>query len=290
MDQELYPYSPIVDRPALEWPGGAQVAFYLALNVEHFHIDRPALSINAGTSELVPDPLNYGWRDYGARVGIWRMIDALDRLPITPSAAMNSDVCAYHPQIVEAGKERDWCWVAHGLSNSVLHSEIGADEERGLLTEMLAALESSGLRPHGWLGPALSETFQTAQLLSELGFKYVLDWCNDDQPYPLSIEGMISVPYSIELNDITLFVEHRISGAEFVQIVGDQLEQLLKDSSTSGRVMTLAIHPFILGQPFRLRYLVEALEYICGRDGVWLTTSDAIAEHYLNTRSARTVD
>jgi allantoinase len=286
MDQELFPYSPIVDRPLLEWPGDAGVAFYLAVNVEHFHIDRPALSINAGTSQLIPDPLNYGWRDYGARVGIWRMMEVLDRLPITPSIALNSDVCTNYPQIIEAGKERDWCWVAHAQSNSLLHSGIEVEEERLRLTEMLGTLEDAGLRPRGWLGSALSETFETARLLSDLGFQYVLDWCNDDQPYPLAVEGMISVPYSIELNDITIFVEHRISGPDFVQMVRDQLEQLLLDSRSTGRVMALAVHPFILGQPFRHRYLAEALEYVCSRDGVWLTTSDAIAEHYIRTREA----
>jgi allantoinase len=286
MDQELFPYSPIVDRPLLEWPGDAGVAFYLAVNVEHFHIDRPALSINAGTSQLIPDPLNYGWRDYGVRVGIWRMMEVLDRLPITPSIALNSDVCTNYPQIIEAGKERDWCWVAHAQSNSLLHSGIEVEEERLRLTEMLGTLEDAGLRPRGWLGSALSETFETARLLSDLGFQYVLDWCNDDQPYPLAVEGMISVPYSIELNDITIFVEHRISGPDFVQMVRDQLEQLLLDSRSTGRVMALAVHPFILGQPFRHRYLAEALEYVCSRDGVWLTTSDAIAEHYIRTREA----
>jgi allantoinase len=286
MDQELFPYSPIVDRPLLEWPGDAGVAFYLAVNVEHFHIDRPALSINAGTSQLIPDPLNYGWRDYGARVGIWRMMEVLDRLPITPSIALNSDVCTNYPQIIEAGKERDWCWVAHAQSNSLLHSGIEVEEERLRLTEMLGTLEDAGLRPRGWLGSALSETFETARLLSDLGFQYVLDWCNDDQPYPLAVEGMISVPYSIELNDITVFVEHRISGPDFVQMVRDQLEQLLLDSRSTGRVMALAVHPFILGQPFRHRYLAEALEYVCSRDGVWLTTSDAIAEHYIRTCEA----
>lgn len=286
MDQELYPYSAIVERPRLEWPGGAGVAFYLALNIEHFHVDRPALSINAATSRLIPDPLNYGWRDYGARVGIWRMVEALDGLPITPTAAVNSQVCGHYPQVIEAGMERGWCWVAHALSNSVLHTDMDADEESARLAEMMADLGSVGIRPRGWLGSALSETFRTARLLSELGFRYVLDWCNDDQPYTLAVEGMISVPYSIELNDLTAFVEHRVSGAEFVQMVRDQVDQLLRDSRSTGRVMALAVHPFILGQPFRLRYLVEALEYVCARDGVWLTTSDAIADHYIEARRA----
>jgi hypothetical protein len=136
----------------------------------------------------------------------------------------------------------------------------------------------------GWLGPALTETFATPALLKELGFTYTLDWCNDDQPFELNVPGVISVPYSIEVNDITMFVGRNLSGPEFVRVVHDQVDQLLADSADNGRVMALPIHPFIVCQPFRHRYLVEALEYICSRPEVWLTTSDAIAEHFLATR------
>jgi allantoinase len=281
VDQQLYDYSPIVDRPPLAWPGGARVAFYLGLNIEHYQLDKPATSVSPATVGLVPDPMNYGWRDYGPRVGMWRLVELLDRLELTPSVLLNSDVCHHYPQIVEAGKERGWRWLGHGQNNSILHTGMDEDAERAYLREMTETIESAtGRRPRGWLGPAMTETLATPRLLAELGADYVLDWCNDDQPYPLNVDGMISVPYSIELNDITLFVGKNLSGPDYVRLVGDVLDQLLADGETAGRVMALPIHPFIVNTPSRHRYFAEALERIRGTEGVWLTTSDEIADHY----------
>ena len=287
MDQHLYSYSAIVERAPLQWPHGARVAFYLAVNIEHFAIDRPAVSLTDSTTQLTPDPLNFGWREYGARVGIWRLVEALDRLGVIPSVMLNSDVCARYPAIIEAGRSRGWCWVAHGKSNSSFHTGMEPEAERRELEEIRDTISAAtGVQPSGWLGPALTETFSTPGLLRELGFTYSLDWCNDDQPYELSVQGMIAVPYAIELNDLTLFVGRNLSGPEFVRMVQDQLDQLLADSKISGRVMALPVHPFIVGQPFRHRYLVEALEYVCSREDVWVTTSDAIADHFLTTRAS----
>ena len=284
MDNELYSYSPIVSRPRLEWPGGARIAFFIGLNIEHFHVDRPATSIEGVTVGLVPDPMNHGWRDYGTRVGIWRMIELLDRLELIPSAIVNSEVCDRYPQIVEAGTARSWAWVAHGQTNSSLHTNMSEETERAVLRDIVETLErATSRRPLGWLGPALTETLATPRLLRELGFTYVLDWCADDQPFPLNVEGMISVPYSIELNDIPLFVGKNLSGPEYERLVADQLEQLLSDAEENGRVMALPLHPFVVSQPFRHKYLVRILERIVATDGVWLTTSDGIAEHYLMT-------
>ncbi|GAA0224251.1 polysaccharide deacetylase family protein [Actinomadura nitritigenes] len=280
---ELYDYSPITERPQITWPGGARVAFYVGLNVEHFWLGKPSTSINEGTAGLTPDPLNHGWRDYGPRVGIWRMIEVFDRHGIRPSALLNSDVAVEYPQIIEAGKARDWAWVAHGKTNSLLQAEV-ENEERRYLTEVVETIEkATGGRPRGWMGPALSETFQTPALLAELGLDYVLDWTADDQPYPLNQAGVISVPYTLELNDLGLFTAHSISGPDFVQIVKDQLDQLYADSANSGRVMSLALHPFVTGQAFRTKYLDQALEYVVDHPGVWNTTSDDIAAHFMAT-------
>jgi peptidoglycan/xylan/chitin deacetylase (PgdA/CDA1 family) len=285
MDNELYSYSPIASRPRLEWPGGARIAFFIGLNIEHFHVDRPSTSIEGVTVGLVPDPMNQGWRDYGTRVGIWRMIDLLDRLGLTPSAIVNSEVCDRYPQIIAAGTERDWAWVAHGQTNSTLHTNMSEDAEREVLAGIVETLErATSRRPRGWLGPALTETLATPRLLRELGFTYVLDWCADDQPFALNVDGMISVPYSIEVNDIPLFVGKNLSGPEYERLIADQLEQLLSDAEESGRVMALPLHPFVINQPFRHKYLTRVLERIVATDGVWLTTSDAIAEHYLAAR------
>ncbi|MGI5335942.1 polysaccharide deacetylase family protein [Streptomyces sp. CA-181903] len=284
MDNQLYDYSPIVDREPIHWPGGARVAFYVGLNIEHYRIDRPSTSTFAGTAELTPDPLNYGWRDYGPRVGVWRLIDSLDRHGMRASVLLNSDAGERYPRIVEAGRERNWAWLAHGKNNSLFQAGMGVEEERAYLTDVVASIErTTGQRPRGWMGPALTETFHTPRLLAELGLSYVLDWTNDDQPYRLNVPGMLSVPYSVELNDIGLFVSKGLTGPDFVQVVKDQLDRLHADSADSGRVMTLALHPFVTGQPFRATYVDQALEYVAAHPGVWLTTSDEIADHYART-------
>lgn len=281
MDNELYDYSPIVDRPTIEWPEDKRVAFYLGLNLEHYQVDKPSTSIFGGTAGLSPDPLNYGWRDYGLRVGIWRMIESLDKHGVRASVLLNSDVCSRYPQVIDAGKKRDWAWLAHGRDNSTFEAGMSREEEKAYLAEVISTIEShTGSRPRGWLGPAMTETFETPSLLSELGVNYVLDWCADDQPFHLNVPGMISVPYSIEVNDVTLFSGRNMSGPDFLQLVVDQYEQLSKDSATSGRVMALCLHPFIIGQAFRHKYLDLALEFIANQPDVWLTTSDEIAEHY----------
>ncbi|TQS28832.1 polysaccharide deacetylase family protein [Microbispora sp. KK1-11] len=285
MENTLFDYSPITERPTISWPGGARVAVYIGLNIEHFLVDRPSTSIWPGTADLVPDALNYGWRDYGARVGVWRVADILDRHGIRASVLLNSAVAEHYPQIIKAGLDRDWAWLLHGRTNSILHAGMSLEEERRLLTEMAGAVaEATGRRPRGWMGPGLTETFDTPALLAELGFGYVLDWTNDDQPYPLNVPGMISVPYSVELNDLLLF-DRGVTGPEFVQIVRDQYEQLHADAEHSGRVMALALHPFVIGQAFRARYLDQALAFLAAQPDVWLTTSDEIAAHYQRTVS-----
>jgi allantoinase len=281
LDNELFDYSPIVDREPIRWPGGARVAFYVGLNIEHFYVDLPSTSLNEGTASLVPDPLNYGWRDYGARVGIWRLIDSLDQYGIRASALVNSDVCSRYPRIIEAGLARDWAWLAHGKSNSLLHSGMTEDDERALLTEVVETIEkATGQQPRGWMGPGLTETFQTPALLRELGLSYVLDWANDDQPYRLHVPGMLSVPYTVELNDLGIFTLNGLTGPDFLQMFVDYFDELYADAADSGRVMPLALHPFVSGQPFRRKYLDQALGYVAGHPGVWLTTSDEIADYY----------
>jgi len=274
----LYNYSPIIERPALDWPGGKRVAFYVGLNIEHFLPDEPSTSI--WPSDVKPDALNHGWREYGARVGIWRIIDILDRHGVRASALVNSMVAEHNPQIIKAGTERDWSWLAHGQTNSILHTGYEPDEERRILTDITTTIETAtGKRPKGWMGPALTETHNTPELLAELGYQYVLDWTNDDQPYRLNVPEMLSVPYTLELNDLGLFLRG-LSGPDFLQMVKDQYDVLREEG---GRVMALALHPFVIGQPFRAKYLNLALEHIAAQSDVWLTTSDDIAAHYATT-------
>ncbi len=284
MDNQLYDYSPIIERPKLEWPNGARVAFWVGLNIEHYEVDKPSTSIFGGTAGLQPDPLNYGWRDYGPRVGIWRMMDVLDKYRMRASVLLNSDVCERYPQIIAEGVKRQWAWLAHGKNNSIFEAGMTLEEERAYLSAVVQTISrATGQQPKGWLGPALTETFNTPEVLAELGLSYLLDWCNDDQPFPLNVKAgrMISVPYSIEMNDITLFLGKSLSPADFAQMVMDQFDVLYEEGAQSGRVMCLALHPFIINQPFRHKYLDKALEYIAGHEQVWLATSDEIADWYL---------
>ncbi|MEG8180054.1 polysaccharide deacetylase family protein [Nocardia terpenica] len=282
-DLKLFDYSPITERRPIRWPDGKRVAFYVGLNIEHFYVDLPGTATYPGTTSLTPDSLNYGWRDYGPRVGIWRIVEILDRYGVRASALLNSDVGERYPQIIAAGRERGWAWLAHGSSNSHLHTGLSVDEERAALHDIVTTIErTTGQRPRGWMGPGLTETFDTPRLLAELGLEYVLDWTNDDQPYRLNVPGMLSVPYSVELNDILAFITRGHTGPDFVRMVTDQVDQLHADAEAddSGRVMALALHPFVIGQAFRARYLDEALRYVTGHPGVWVTTSDEIASRF----------
>lgn len=284
MDNSLYDYRPITDRPEIRWPNNARLAFWIGLNIEHYEVDKPSTSLFPGTAGLVPDPLNYGWRDYGPRVGVWRIADVMESHGMKASVLLNSDVGSRYPQIIEMGNERGWVWLAHGKNNSTLQAGFTESEERKYLSEVIEEIvRTTGTTPKGWLGPALSETFNTPKLLAELGLTYVCDWCADDQPFPINVPSgrMISLPYSIEVNDIPLFVGKNLSGEDFYQLVMDQFETLYDAASGGGLVMSLALHPFIVGQPFRLKYLDKILAKIAAASDVWLTTSDEIADYYL---------
>jgi peptidoglycan/xylan/chitin deacetylase (PgdA/CDA1 family) len=259
----------------------------LGLDIEHFELGKPSTSVWEGTAGLSPDPLNHGWRDYGNRAGIWRMIKSFDRHGIPVSALLNSDVVDHYPQILDAGRKRDWAWLAHGKTNSMLHTDMAPDAERRFLAEVTAKIAgATGQAPKGWRGPGLTETFETPRILKELGYTYVLDWTADDQPFALNLPDMLSVPYSVELNDLSLFRVKGMSGEDFYNTVVDQFDQLFADGAQTGRVMALALHPFVVGQAFRAKWLDKALGYIASHEGVWLTTSDAIADHYRETCSA----
>ena len=284
MSEYLYDYWPIVERPPLTWPEGRRLAFYVALNVEYFELGKPSTALFAATAELPVDPLNHGWRDYGARVGIWRTIDVLDAHDVRASVLLNSDVCVHHPQIVAAGKERNWAWCGHGRTNSQWWTGLELDDERAAIAALVEELtEQTGRPPRGWLAPALTETVNTPGLLADSGFTYILDWCCDDQPFPLKVGSrrMISIPYAIEVNDIVLFLGAGMTGDAFAQIATDNFDTLYAEARRgTGSVMCLSIHPFIIGQPFRIQYLERVLSHVQQYDDVWITTSDDIADWY----------
>jgi peptidoglycan/xylan/chitin deacetylase (PgdA/CDA1 family) len=288
LPQPPYRDWPIVDRPPLTPPHGKRMAFYVAMNVEHFHPGVRATSRAAVSAGLPVDPLNHGWRDYGTRVGIWRLIEMLDRLGLRASVMLNADAAETYPRIVEAGLEREWAWVAHGATNSRLWTFDDPGAERAALADVVGRIEAAtGHRPQGWLGPALTETASTLPLLAELGLTYTLGWgVADDEPFPLEVPGarMIAVPYSIEVNDIPVFLDQSSTAREFEAMIVDQFDVLHAEAARRpGAVFGLSLHPFLVGQPFRIRALERALAHVVAHDDVWLCTSDEIAEWYLDT-------
>jgi allantoinase len=283
---DRFPYSAIVDRPPLRWPNGARVAVWVIPNIEHFLFDRPSTSITHATQRLVPDVLNYSWRDYGVRVGIWRMMEVMERHGVKGTVALNSDVCRHYPRIIEAGRALGWEWMGHGLNNSILLNEQSEDEERALVQEVVTTIATStGTRPRGWLSPALSETYRTLDLLAEAGIDYVGNWVNDEQPYPIRVKTgtMFSIPYSVELNDIPTFLDLHQSPETFGQMICDQFDVLYEDGATSGRVMSICLHPFLIGHPHRSKYFDKALAHIRSRQEVWVTTGAEIVDWYRGT-------
>jgi peptidoglycan/xylan/chitin deacetylase (PgdA/CDA1 family) len=269
----------------MEFPGGARVAVWFGVSMETYELGRPSVSLSPITAMLDPDPMNYGWRDYGARVGIWRMMKLLDRYDLKASVFLNSDACQAYPQIIAAGNDRDWAWLVHGKNNSSMHTGMGPDEERQALGEMVETIRSgTGRQPMGWLGPGLTETYNTPELLSELGIRYLCDWCNDDQPYPLNTaKPMVSVPYAIEVNDLPMMM-YGYSGDALSGIITDAFDVLFEEGADSGRVLGIGLHPFVMGAPWRHKHFARALEYLNRfRDDVWFATSDEIATWYLDT-------
>jgi len=278
-----FEYSPIAARPPLRWPNGARLAVWIIPNIEHFRFDRPSTSITPLTTGFVPDVLNYSWRDYGVRVGIWRMMDIMSRHRARGTVALNAEVCEYYPQIIEAGNTLGWEWMGHGRSNSELLAGLGKAEERKVIREAVARItEGTGHAPRGWLGPALTETAHTLDLLAEAGVEYVGDWVNDEQPYPMKVKSgrMYSIPYSIEINDIPAILDGKQSGESFGRMIRDQFDTLYEDAAVSGRVMSICLHPFLIGHPFRAKYFAEALAHIAGREEVWLATGAEIIDAY----------
>ena len=266
----LFPFRAIADAPKIIWPNGARVAVWVIPNVEHFHLE---------IGSPAPDVRNFSRRDYGNRVGLWRLMEVLTKHRIRGTVALNAEIGIYYPRIMQAMIDLDWELMGHGLTNSKIMSGLEIDAERKLILDTRKVIEDWGRKMHGWLGPGLTETFNTPDLLKECGVEYVADWVNDDLPYRFN-NGLYSIPYSIELNDMPLFNNPSISIDDFKRRICDSFDVLYAEGATNGRVMGIALHPFLIGAAHRIKYLDEALQYIAGHDKVWFATGDEIIRAY----------
>ena len=281
---DRYPYSPITERKDYSWPGGKRLAVYLGLNIEHF-------AYGAGEGHLLtvanppPDPRTFAWRDYGNRVGVWRCLELFDDLNLPAAHLINTTVFDYAPQIVAALRARGDEFIGHGRTNAERHGGMWEADEKRFLEEVRDAIEkASGKRPRGWMAPWMASTRWTPDLLKEVGFDFLMDWPNDDQPIWMKTRSgpLMSVPYPIEINDSPQILVRHHSGDEFRDMIIGQFEELLRQSAKQPLVCGIALHTMIVGQPYRLRALREALTHIARhpqKDQIWFTRPSDIYDH-----------
>jgi allantoinase len=266
----FYPYRALIDHPKFSWPNGARVAVFVVPNIEHFRIE---LDANP------PDIRNYSRRDYGNRSGIWRLMETLTKHGMKGTVALNSEVARYYPRIMEEAVKLDWEFMGHGITNSIRMTGQTPDAERATIAEVRKVIEAHGQKMRGWLGPGLTETWNTLNFLKEAGVEYTCDWVNDDLPYKFN-NGLYSIPYTLELNDIPLFNEPSVTPEHFEQRIRDAFDVLYAEGATMPRVMCIALHPFLIGSPHRIKYLDRALGYIRGHDKAWLAKGSDIIDAY----------
>jgi peptidoglycan/xylan/chitin deacetylase (PgdA/CDA1 family) len=283
LPRERFDYSPIASRPPWKLPKRARIAVWTIVNVEEWSIEkampRQYLSTPQGVA-VIPDVPNWAWHEYGMRVGFWRLLEALRKRKIPVTTAINAHVCESYPPVAQAMLDAGWEFMGHGVVQGAMHL---LPDQRAAVRESIRIVEKfTGKRPKGWLGPGLTETWETLDILKEEGIEYVSDWVNDDQPYEIrtSAGPLVSVPYSIELNDIPVMVIQHHAASEWLQRCKDQFDRLYAEGARNPRVMAIACHPYISGVPHRIKYFEAVYDYIRRHPGVWLTTGEEIYEWF----------
>jgi len=281
---ERLSYSPILERPALKLPGGARMVVWVIVNVEEWDptepMPRTVITPPAGGSPS-PDIPNWAWHEYGNRVGFWRLVEVFDALGIPAVLAINGCAIAAYPPIVEAALVRRWEFIGHGFTQRSMQK--AADERDDIRRTATAIAAATGRRPRGWLGPGLTETWETPDLLIEEGYEYVCDWVLDDQPVWLRTRGggIVNLPYTQECNDVAMMLIQHHKAAEYYDRAIDQFEQIHGDAAGGARVMALVVHPYIMGAAHRTKYFRRALEVIRSRSDVLFWTGEQIFDWYV---------
>ncbi len=279
-----YPYSAINGRKDYSWPCEARLAVYLGMNLECFSFAN-GLGAELAPGGPQPDVLNFAWRDYGNRVGAPRMLELFDRLSLPCTALVNGFLYDEAPGLAEAFAARGDEIAGHGRTNAERQGVLPEEDERKLILEATEDLKRHhGKAPKGWLGPWISQSAVTPDLLQEAGYDYVLDWCHDDQPTWMTTRNgrILSVPYPQELNDIPQIVGRKREGAEFCDMIADAFDVMLSEAERRPLVMGIALHGYIMGQPHRIKHLERVLKYMQNKGGsrVWWTTAGAINDSF----------
>ena len=290
MDHGHYEWSPLPKRKVLRWPGDAWVALCVIVNLEHLEWSPPPGSLTAplpgslGPRHPYPDYAFICHREYGHRVGIFRVLDTLEKHGIVPTVAMDALTAENYPYLVKHCQGRGCEIIGHGISVSrMISSKMSEQEERDYIRSSIDALSiATGSAPLGWLGPEYGESDRTPQLLAEAGIRYVCDWVNDEQPFPIktSQRELFALPIMLELDDIYALVQRQVPINRYGEALKEALDTMYRDGEVNGRLLVLNLHPWLIGQPFRIGYLDEALGYIMGHQGVWATSGSEIIDWY----------
>ena len=291
LPRERSDFSAIVDRLPLKLPGGARLVFWTIVNYEVWDIRKPMARqvLPAPTGQvLIPDVPNWSWHEYGMRVGAWRFFELFARLGIKPTLALNARVCEDYPRVAEQANRNGWEFMGHSYQQGPIHKE---EDEAAMIDRSLAIIERfTGTRPIGWLGPGLTQTLETPDLLAAAGIKYIGDWVYDDEPTVIRTANgpLVTLPYSVELNDIPMMIVQHHESDYLAKRAIDQFDRLYAEGKERAKIMALAIHPYISGQPHRVKYLEAIYEHAARFDGVLHWNGIEILDWYLSTATART--
>jgi len=281
--RERTPYSAIVDRPPLKLPGRARVIVWTIVNLEVWDIARAMARqvLPAPTGAvLLPDVPNWSWHEYGMRVGFWRFEALYRRLGIRPTVAINARVCVDYPRVARACKDAGWEFMGHSYEQGPIHRE---EDQPGMIKRSLDTIEKfTGKRPIGWLGPGLTQTLETPENLAAAGVKYIGDWVHDDEPTRINTAKgpLVTLPYSVETNDIPMMLVQHHEAAYWTKKCIDAFERYYEEGAQRAKIMAIAIHPYISGQPFRIKYLEEVYKAIGKRKGVLHWNGEQILDWY----------
>jgi peptidoglycan/xylan/chitin deacetylase (PgdA/CDA1 family) len=281
---ERITYSPISTRAPLKLPNGKRMAVWVIVNVEEWDINqtmpRTVLTPPAGGSPM-PDIPNWAWHEYGNRVGFWRMLKVFDDFKLPAALAINGSAIAAYPQIAEAAKARNWEFMGHGFTQRNMQKVENEQDDIRKTADVIEA--ATGKRPRGWLGPGLTESWNTPDLLKQEGYEYVCDWVLDDQPVWLKTKTtpIVNIPYTQECNDVAMMLIQHHKASEYYDRAIDQFEQIYEDSADSARIMALVVHPYIMGAPHRLKHFRRIFETIQQKSDVAFMTGEQIFDWYL---------
>jgi allantoinase len=286
--RERIDYSAMIDREPLRLPDGARLVVWPIVNVENWDIDGPmprtVLPPPMGGS-LLPDLPNWAWQEYGMRVGFWRLLEALSSRDIRATLSINGSVCDVYPRLATAAHEAGWEFMAHSQVQRPMH--LVEDQRAAIRESVESIMRITGTHPRGWLGPGLTETFDTPDYLAAEGFEYIADWVLDDQPQEIRTTPLVTLPYSVELNDIPMMMVQHHSARELFDRSMAQFDRLYAEGQHSARIMGIAVHPYITGVPHRIGYFEQLLDAIRQQPGVLFWTGDQILDWYRGERPTR---